>query len=79
MSNPRTLCVEFASYDDMAVAQALSEETEPIPRKAEPLKVDHSVEGWIADQARINDRTQRRVNILFLNFLFSFAVSYINF
>ncbi|XP_075212118.1 apoptotic chromatin condensation inducer acinus isoform X2 [Lycorma delicatula] len=61
VSNPRTLCVEFASYDDMAVAQALSEETEPIPRKAEPLKVDHSVEGWLADQARINDRSQRRV------------------
>lgn len=64
VNNPKTLVVEFASHDDMAVAQALSEETDPIPRKAEPLVIDRSVEGWIADQARLKaqgDRSNRRV------------------
>lgn len=64
VNNPKTLVVEFASHDDMAVAQALSEETDPIPRKAEPLMIDRSVEGWIADQARLKaqgDRSNRRV------------------
>ncbi|XP_039280865.1 apoptotic chromatin condensation inducer in the nucleus isoform X2 [Nilaparvata lugens] len=64
VSNPRTLCVEFANHDDMVVAQAAAEQ-EAIPRKTEPLfhsGGDHSVEGWIADQARLNsDRPQRRV------------------
>ncbi|RZF42177.1 hypothetical protein LSTR_LSTR004326 [Laodelphax striatellus] len=59
VSNPRTLCVEFAAYDDMSVAQALTEESDVVPRKSEPLQIDlhPSLEGWIADQAR----PQRRV------------------
>ena len=64
VNNPKTLVVEFASHDDLAVAQALSEE--PLPRKAEPLVIDRSVEGWIADQARLKaqgDRSNRRVSI----------------
>lgn len=53
--------MEFASKDDLLMAQTLSEEPE-VPRKAEPLTM---VEGWVAEQAMIKDRN-RRVNIVIL-------------
>lgn len=58
-SNPKTLIVEFASKDDLLMAQTLTDEPE-VPRKAEPLTM---VEGWVAEQAMIKDRN-RRVNIV---------------
>ncbi|KAG8301162.1 hypothetical protein J6590_059567 [Homalodisca vitripennis] len=54
-SNPKTLVVEFASHDDLIMAQALAEEPD-VPRKSEPLTM---VEGWVADQARIKERNRR--------------------
>lgn len=54
-SNPKTLVVEFASHDDLAAVLAQSEEADA-PRKPEPAGV---VEGWVADQARIKDKTRR--------------------
>ncbi|XP_054284008.1 apoptotic chromatin condensation inducer in the nucleus isoform X2 [Macrosteles quadrilineatus] len=56
-SNPKTLVVEFASKEDLTIAQTLTEEPE-VPRKSEPLTM---VEGWLAEQARIKDRTKKAV------------------
>lgn len=63
--------MEFASKDDLLMAQTLTEEPE-VPRKAEPLTM---VEGWVAEQAMIKDRN-RRVNIVILliyKIVFKFA------
>ncbi|KAJ9581407.1 hypothetical protein L9F63_023422, partial [Diploptera punctata] len=55
VSNPKTLCVDFGKKEDMDLAQALSEEDQ-IPRKTEPLKVERTIEGWVAEQVREKER-----------------------
>lgn len=57
MSNPKQLCVDFGKKEDMDLAQALTEEDQ-IPRKTEPLKVERTVEGWVAEQVREKEREQ---------------------
>nr|CAD7265814.1 unnamed protein product [Timema shepardi] len=60
VSNPKQLCVDFGKKEDMEMAQTLAD-TEQIPRKTEPLKmvVDHSVEGWLVEQAREREQRDR--------------------
>jgi len=55
VSNPKQLCVDFGKKEDMDLAQALTEEDQ-VPRKTEPLKVERSVEGWVAEQVREKER-----------------------
>lgn len=55
VSNPKQLCVDFGKKEDMDLAQALTEEDQ-IPRKTEPLKVERTVEGWVAEQVREKER-----------------------
>lgn len=58
VSNPKQLCVDFGKKEDMELAQAMSE-ADQIPRKTEPLKIEHSVEDWVAEQVREREHRER--------------------
>jgi hypothetical protein len=55
VSNPKQLCVDFGRKEDMDLAQALTDDDQ-IPRKTEPLKVERTIEGWVAEQTREKER-----------------------
>jgi hypothetical protein len=55
VSNPKQLCVDFGRKEDMDLSRALTEDDQ-IPRKTEPLKVERTIEGWVAEQVREKER-----------------------
>ncbi|KAK7872493.1 hypothetical protein R5R35_014284 [Gryllus longicercus] len=59
VSNPKTLCVDFGKKEDMEMAQAVAE-SDQIPRKTEPLKVERSVD-WVVEQQMREKEREREV------------------